>query len=261
MRALVLATLCLAGLTLVAQNRPATGIAPAFDVVSIKRNTSGDNRGDMGYRPGGRYVAVNTPVHLFIGLAYPVQGSQIVGAPDWFYSDPYDINARMLGDPDPAQREALWRSLFAERMKLQAHIETREQDVYALAVARADGRASASLKQVDMDCDAPGAPPQCTSMGRTGVATQGMSMPALARLIQPTTGRIVVDRTRLSGTYAFSLTFSPTRPNAPVDPARPGNDLPSIFTALPEQLGLKLESTRAPVEVLVIDHIERPTED
>jgi uncharacterized protein (TIGR03435 family) len=254
MRTLLALFVCTAAAGLAAQEEP------RIEAVSIKRNTSGASGGDFGARPGG-YAAVNVPIHLLIGLAYPVQGSEIEGAPDWFYDEGYDLTARISGAPTPEQSRPLWRTVFAERMRLQAHMETREQPIYALVPTRADGRLSPNLKRVDTDCAAPGAVAQCTMMGRSTLTSRGMSMAALARLIQPTTGRIVVDRTGLSGFYELSLTFSLTRPGAPVNPVRGGEEPPSIFTAVKEQLGLELESARGPVDVLVIERIERPTED
>ena len=245
-----------AALLLVAIAAPlAAQLTPAIEALSIKRNTGGS--GPMGARPGG-YSAIGVPIYLVIHLAYPVQG-EIIGAPDWFYEEAYDLNARIVGSPTKARTQELWRAAFADRMKLQAHVEAREEQVYALVPSRADGRVSPNLKRVEIDCELPDAPAQCIRLGRGVLTSQGMTMAAFARAIQPTTGRVVVDRTGLAGSYEFSLTFAPVRPNAPIA-AGPG-DLPSIFAALPDQLGLKLEPARAPVNILIIDRIERPTEN
>jgi uncharacterized protein (TIGR03435 family) len=153
----------------------------------------------------------------------------------------------------------MWRNLFSERMALKAHLEQREKGVFALVLAH-EGRISANLKRTDVDCSVADAAPTCTRLGAGVLTTNGMSMGGLARTIQPMTGRTVVDRTGLGGLYAFGLTASMTRPNPGINPDN-GSARPSIFAALEEQLGLKLVTARAPVDVLVIEHIERPTEN
>jgi uncharacterized protein (TIGR03435 family) len=232
---------------------------PGFEAVSIKRHSgNGPSRSEP--TPDG-HVAINVPVFFLIAQAYPVRRSdEIVGAPDWFYDEPYDVMARFAGPPTAEQRQASWRSLLIERFKLQAHMETREQDTFNLVPARA-GRVSPNLKPSTVDCTAADAVAGCTGgLTRGALTTQGMSMAELARAIQPMTGRAVFDRTGLTGLYAFSLKFSPTRPGVALDPdAR--TELPDIFAALQDQLGLKLERARGPVDVLVIGHIEPPTEN
>lgn len=235
------------------------GVAPTFDAVSIKRNVSrGPARSDA--TPDG-HVAVNIPVFFLIALAYPVRTSdQIVGAPDWLYEESYDLIARFAGTPTTEQRQAAWRSLFADRFKLNAHLEQRETDTFDLVLAR-PGRISANLKKSAVDCSAADAVADCTSgFTRGALMTQGMTMTEFARAIQPATGRIVFDKTGLTGPYAFSLKFSPTRPGAPLNP-NASTELPDIFAALQDQLGLKLERSRGDVDVLVIEHIERPKEN
>jgi len=234
-------------------------VLSTFDAVSIKRHVGGGpSRSDP--TPDG-HVAVNVPIFFLIALAYPVRTSdEIVGAPDWLYEEPYDLIARFARTPTPEQRQAAWRSLFADRLKLRAHLERREKDTFDLVLAR-PGRVSPNLKQSDVDCAAAEAAAECTSgFTRGALTTRGMAMTDFARVIQPTTGRIVFDRTGLTGTYAFSLKFSPTRPGAPLDPnAR--TEMPDIFAAMQDQLGLKLERSRGAVDVLVIEQIDPPTEN
>ena len=152
---------------------------------------------------------------------------------------------------------ALWRNLFAERLKVRARLEQRVRDTFSLVLAR-PGRISPSLKKTDVDCSAAAAAPDCTTLARGVLTTRGLSMADLARIIQPMTGRTVYDRSGLSGFYEFRLTFSPTRGAAL---AASADELPNIFTALQEQLGLKLESTRLPMSVMVVDRVDRPIED
>jgi len=116
------------------------------------------------------------------------------------------------------------------------------------------------MKKSDIECSSADAVAECTSLGRGVLTTLGMSMTDVARSIQPMTGRPVFARTGLTGLYAFSLKFSSTRSGPPLKPTS-GTQLSDIFAALQEQLGLKLESARGTVNVLVIEHIEPPTEN
>lgn len=239
-----------------------TMLAQGFEAVSIKRHVGG-GAGEQGAQPGG-YVARNVPLFLLISLAYPVRSSDdIIGAPDWFYDEPYDVIVRYERPLTSEQSQAAWRKLFAERTGVKWHLEQREKEIFELLLARAgsrDGRVvSPNLKKSEVDCSAGGAPAGCTSFGAGMLTTKGLSMAGLARTIQPLTGRTVADRTGLEGFYAFSMVFAMTRPNAPIrDNAA---DQPAIFTALQEQLGLKLAPARGRVDVLVIEHIDRPTEN
>jgi uncharacterized protein (TIGR03435 family) len=253
--AALLSTLAVVAGTLGAQSPDLS----TFDAVSIKRHVGGGpSRSDA--TPNG-HVAVNVPMFFLISQAYPVRRSdEIIDAPDWLYDAPYDVTARFAGTPTADQRQSAWRRLFADRFKLKAHLEIREKDTFALVLARA-GRVSPNLKKSDVDCAATAAVTECTSGLTRGIlATQGMSMSEFARLIQPMTGRTVSDQTGLTGLYAFSLKFSPTRPGVALDP-NSRTELPDIFAALEDQLGLKLERARGSVDVLVIEHIELPTEN
>jgi uncharacterized protein (TIGR03435 family) len=249
-------------------------VAPAFDVVVLKRNTSGDNSMSAGSRPGGVYTMVNGPISSIFGNAYRTPSNEIVGAPGWFTTERYDVTARIVGNPTPEQRQLLWRELFAERMKLQAHYDTREQPTYALVLARSDGRLGPNLRRSATDCAArteagrrgeqlPPAPqaangmPACSSrFGPGSILSGGQTMVRIAQSISGLAGRFTVDRTGLSGDYEFTLEYASARPGD-----TSAADEPNIFTALQEQLGLKLEPTRGPVEIVVIDHIERPIVD
>jgi len=230
---------------------------PVFEAVSIKRHI-GAGPGEQGAQPGG-YVARNVPLFLLINLAWPVHSSDnIVGAPDWFFDEPYDVLVRFERPLTPGQSQAAWKAVFAERMAMKAHLEQHDKETFELVMAR-DGRVSPNLKKSDVDCSGTDVPVGCTTFGGGMLTTKGLSMAGLARTIQPLTGRTVADRTGLDGLYAFTLTFSLRRPNAALrdDPG----DQPTIFTALQEQLGLRLVPARGQVDVLVIEHIERPTEN
>lgn len=242
-----------------------------FDVVSVRRSTSGEVGGRIGIQPGGRFVMVNMEIRSLIGSGYPTDTSEFVNAPSWIFTEKYDITATAPPNTSRADMEPMFRALLAERFKFKGHYETREQPVYEMVLARADRALPAAVKTLDIDCDARrtaslrgeklpelaplqnGMPPCSMSMSGTQLISNGMTMANFARSIQGSTGRVIVDRTGLTGHYAFTLNYT----SAP----RPDSDVPSVFTALEEQLGLKLQSSRGPVRVLVIDAIERPTEN
>jgi uncharacterized protein (TIGR03435 family) len=252
----------------------------AFEVTSVKPVNDVRTVGGGGFQPGGRYVVTNLSVRVLIRSAYRIQDMQIVGGPDWLGADRFDIQAKTASDPSQDQRGELLRELLANRFKLVAHHETRELPVYALVVARSDGRLGPQLKRAATpDCGSrgavppspPGAPPSAAPCGalKFGPGSFVARTAAIEQLaaslsnIPVLTGldRIVVDRSGLTGTFDFDLQWAPLPfPGSQASPAG-ANDGPSIFTALQEQLGLKLDSQRAPVDVLVIDSVERPTPD
>jgi len=258
--------------------------AQVFDVASIKQNKSGATGGNFG-GPPSRFTATNAPARAFITFAYRVQDFLIEGAPDWVKNDRWDINAKAEGsfpattiDGPDARREML-RALLVDRFKLSAHKETRERPMYALALAQPGQPLSPRLHASSVDCAALGAafrlgqvktlpmtPDGATDCGinnppgRISWGTQTMRQ--FASILSDTLQRPVVDRTGLDGNFSAVITYTPDsgRVTGADQPASDPNAA-SIFTALQEQLGLRLDSTRGPVEVLVIDHIERPTED
>lgn len=269
--------------------------APAFDVVSIRENRSGDLGQAMRRQPGGRIVINNVPLRTLIISAFGLQPQQLTGGPDWVDSARYDIAAQAsgeLGVTEPGTvgpSEFMMQRMLTDRFRLAVHTEKRELPIYALTVARSDGRLGPRIRMAAIDCQAamnemlkraqgggaPPAAPQRPDGGpgcgmRMGPGSQltagGMSMPALARMLAVPVGRLVEDRTGLVGGFDFDLEFTidPTLSGIPAGapPPAPANaNAPSVFTALEEQLGLKLQADRAPVEVLVIDRVERPTEN
>jgi uncharacterized protein (TIGR03435 family) len=270
---------------------------PTFEVASVRPNTSGSNQVSIGMQPGGRFNAVNIPLVILIRSAYRLQDSQLVGASDWIETERYDITAkadRDLPPPvptgPPSTGMLMLQSLLEERFKLKVHREVREQPIYALVAAQSPARLGPNLAQSNVDCQAaadanrktppppaappkPGERPRCgTHMGFGDIRGGARPMTLLAGMLAQVVQRSVVDRTGLTGAFDFDLRWTPdTLPRRPpgTPPDQPfrmnGVEIdpngPSIFTALQEQLGLKLEATRGPVEVLVVDHIERPTPD
>jgi uncharacterized protein (TIGR03435 family) len=248
---------------------PADIANPTFDVVSVKPNKSTDSGNRWGRHPGGGWFMINMTAGFLIRQAYPTKVEEVVGAPAWAISDRFDVDARATFVPTVEQERLMLRALLADRFKLAAHYETQERPIYNLVVARADGRPGPQLRRIEIDCATYKRPvpssgtakpdvkdaPTCgyrLSGGSTTLSliSGGRNMQGLADSISGYAGRPVVDKTGLAGYYAFMLEF------IIVD-----NDGVSIFTALQEQLGLKLEPARGPLDVVVIDHIERPTEN
>jgi bla regulator protein blaR1 len=266
------------------------GQAPTFEVATIRQNRSGDRGGGIRRQPGGRLTVTNMSLRTLITFAYQITGYQLVGGPGWADSDAFDVLAKMEGNPewgapgsglpDPAQ--LAMQSLLAERFKLKLHHETRDLDVYALVMV-SPGTPGPALKPSSNDCKAlaeerrqgklpqPAGPPPatgivpCSILGNAGmIRFDGFGMPQVANILIGQAGRLVVDRTNLAGSWQFVMTFAPEQragvaPDGQPAPSSP--DAPSFFTALREQLGLKLESTKAPVDVTVIDTAVRPTDD
>ncbi|HUP40090.1 MAG TPA: M56 family metallopeptidase [Vicinamibacterales bacterium] len=281
------------GMNILAQSAPAE--TPTFEVASVRPNTSGDNKMMSQTLPGGRYNGINIPPRLLIMNSYGLQEQQLVGAPPWISSERFDIVAKADGDlgppvsrDGPSKLQLMIRALLEDRFKLKVHREPRDVQIYALVLARPDGRLGSGLTVSTVNCEAlaaarrnepprdmpkPGERPQCGArVGFGELMTGGQPMLELVSLLSATVGRSVVDRTGLTGRYDITLRWTPDRVlqraagTAPSEPIRVNGveidpNGPSIFTALQEQLGLKLESERGTVEALVIDHIERPTPD
>ena len=265
----------LVAILLAAQVAAAQGLEPSFDVASVKVNTSGAQISRMSAPSGtGRFEATNASVRALILLAYRLQGFQLTGGPSWIDSVRVDIAARAAAPTATRDEiERMLRTLLAERFHLAVHSERREMPVYALVVARDDGRLGPRLQTSTTDCGAVGArdaSPQspsgqllCTTrMSPTSINAGSMSMTRLAVTLSGIVGRLVTDDTRLTGTYDLQLTFAPERPllgvttPPPVDP-----DAPSIFAAVREQLGLRLDARRGMVDVVVIDRVDPPDQN
>jgi uncharacterized protein (TIGR03435 family) len=243
-----------------------------FDVATIKPSDPNAMGSSSGSWPK---VSKNEPLKNVICRAYGELISRCLGGPAWLESDRYDIEAK----PDNAtaeqflklswkQREAVQhrmeQALFANRIKLKAHFETREVTIFALVVAKgglkmheaksSDGYSN-GLKRDDGKAYGAGVFSMSNSMGNATVTAQGTSLENLVLNLPGITGHSVEDKTGLTGVYNFTLHYSP------VDPPQPDSTEPSIYTALEEQLGLKLESVKGPGKVLVIDSVERPSEN
>jgi uncharacterized protein (TIGR03435 family) len=255
-----------------AQAPAATTTKPSFEVASIKLNKSGEQGARMLGQPGGRVTVTNFSLRGLIRNAYRMQDFQISEGPGWITSDRFDINAKADGDPAPDQMQLMLQSLLEERFNLVVHKETRDVPVYALVLAKADGKVGRNLVRSDIDCAAlgrakiaPPAPPlptpseprpvpQCgmrTGNGR--LTARAATIVQLGTTLASMVNRVVLDRTGLAGSFDIDLEWTPEQT---VDTSGA-----SIFTALQEQLGLRLDPARGPVEMLVIDRVEQPTPD
>lgn len=235
---------------------------PAFEVASIKPTASLDRGGGRsGWEPGGRYQAVNVPGVMLVRFAYGTPQRALLpyrveGVPPWLSSARYDIVGKVRSDLAPTERSELGakgpmflRSLLEERFRLRVHHESRQLQVYRLVRARRDGSLGPRLRR--STCTS--VPAFCKLEYLTGhLIFEGVPIGKFADDLSGSLDRVIVDDTGLTGPFDVDLEWSPDQS---------ASDKPSIFTALQEQLGLKLESTKGPVEVLVIDHVERPTED
>ena len=259
----------------------------SFEAASVKPNKSGDFSQFVRRQPGGRFNATNMPLRVLITFAYQLQPSQLVGGPSWIADERFDIVAKMEGDPPPTipgsgpdPMMLAMRTLLADRFKLVTHRETPDLDVYALMLAKPGGKPGPALKPSSDECEKvmlarrggppPGPPgpndPFCGLRGSIGrIQMGGFPISQFANSLQGLAGRMVLDRTGLTGPWDFVMTFAQDRPNGPVPPGVElppvDPDAPNLFTALQEQLGLKLESTKAPIDVLVIESVQQPTAD
>jgi uncharacterized protein (TIGR03435 family) len=294
--------------------------APVPYVASVKKSAGGLGA-QMRIAPG-MISANGVPVRLLMRQAFgQLQDFQLIGGPDWISSDRFDIEAKIEGGAPmtPQVLQSVIRQILEERFALKTHRETRELPIYALMVARSDGRLGPNLKPSSTECStmmsqrgrgpapggAPGpdarggvaitrggpppdgrggpgraggpppfdfdAPPVCGQRGggfgrlRAG----GTTMADFATMISGTAQRVVIDKTGLTGYYDIALTYTPTGDQLPQGAPPPGApapppidpDGPSFFTAIQEQLGLKLDNQRGPVDVVVIDSIQQPTEN
>jgi uncharacterized protein (TIGR03435 family) len=296
--------------------------APVPYVASVKKNAGGFGA-QMRIAPG-MISANGVPVRLLMRQAFgQLQDFQLVGGPDWISSDRFDIEAKLEGGGpmSPQVLQSVLRQILEERFALKVHRETRELPIYALVVARSDGRLGPNLTPSSPECTTlmtsrgrgpapdgrggpgpdgrggvmvsrgvapdgrggPGraggppsppdfdAPAACGQrMGGFGrMRAGGSTMEQFATFISGTAQRVVVDKTGLTGYYDIALTYTPTGDQLPQGPPPPGApapppidpDGPGFFTAIQEQLGLKLDNQRGPVEVVVIDSIQQPTEN
>jgi uncharacterized protein (TIGR03435 family) len=252
------------------------GQAPTFEVASVKLNKSGVPQSGPQLQLGGRVTLINRTLRYLVQFAYssletPLHDPQIVGGPDWADDDRFDITAKMEGDPPPLPATAnlarvMMRSVLTDRFQLKVRSELRDLPVYELVLARQDRKLGPGLRARLDTCERPvpqfkepdlrGDTPLCGLL-RGGRGTLNYRGVPISSLLRPSAlgglDRIVIDQTRLRGIFDIDLTWA-------ADTAASA-DAASMFTAVQEQLGLRLRPTRAPVEVLVIESAQRPLPD
>jgi uncharacterized protein (TIGR03435 family) len=240
-----------------------------FEVASIRENTSGEDRVSGGFLPGGLYRVVNYPLRSLIAAAYlrpqVNPGFLIEGGPDWMDTTRFDIEARAAAEfpaaPDGpnAPRRVMLQQLLADRFGLKVHHVTRQGDVYALTFAQADRRPGPAMKVSAGECSPCGLRIGPGSITGTGVTITQLMAP-LPRFVD----RVVIDSTGLTDRFDLTLKWTPA-PGEWIAPPPPGSafvppsaDGPSLFTALQEQLGLKLQAQKGPIDILVVDEARKP---
>ena len=265
-----------------AQAKPG-GPAITFEVTSIRTNKSGAAGGFRGTK-GRTYVATNQALRPVIADAYEIPAARVLDGPAWIGAasvdmrfvggDRFDITATLPEGSALTQVPAMLRAMLADRFKLVTHTEMREAPMYALVVARTDGRFGPQLRKASVDCEAAAAAGQILAAPKPGerglcvsevggeIVGRGQRLTALARMLSLFAGRPVVDRTGLTGGFDFDLRF----PELDTPPQGRAGGLAAdagggIFAAVQEQLGLKVESIRGPLEFVVIDSIDHPTEN
>lgn len=274
----------------VAAVQPTRGQAPAqtFEVTSVKPAPPGGRGVGVRFLPNGRFSATNISLRDLIATAYgtpqPVPTARILGGPDWIASDRFDVDAvaggPILADPTfdglPRPMFGMLQALLAERFQLNIRRENRELPVYALVRAK-PGELGPRLRRSENGCAAMralraagpdavaafGSPqPSCGLKFTRGViAAQGMPIEEIVRAaLSRYVDRTVIDNTELTGEYDLDLEWSPDSPagSGPDAAAPPPGDGASLFTAVREQLGLRLEAQRAPLEVFVVESAQRP---
>ena len=214
----------------------------AFEVASVKPSPPGAAERSLTRQPGAKLSASNATVKMLIFLAYQLMPFQVTGGPDWVGSEGFDIQAKAENPKaTPEQFREMLQRLLVERFHLQYHLATKELPIYTLVVAKSGSKL--------VEAKAEGLDVGMRNEGRGRLVGVKATMPMLAGSLTRVLQRKVVDETGLKGGYSFTLQFAPDE-NA--------TDMPSIFTALEEQLGLALKGGRGPVEVFVIDGAERP---
>src|SRR5688572_30283471 len=251
----------------------------SFDAASVKPNRSGFPGGDTEFRPG-QFIARNQTLRVLIVAAYGLEDFRVVGGPEWITSERFDVQARATSPVTRREAMPMLQALLAERFGLRAHMERRDHAVFAMVASR-PGNAGPRLRPavpaacVDRGPQPPRVPPgelpNCGQLPMTTGRLSGRSvrLDQLTEQLSPMVRRVVIDRSGLAGLFDIDLEWeiddeqraalSRLLPDWPLPPANP--DKPGLIGALQEQLGVKLESTRAPVDVLVIDAVAHPTEN
>jgi uncharacterized protein (TIGR03435 family) len=260
-------------LMLVAQSAaaPPAGSPLKFEVASIKHNQSGSDMAEGGTLPGGRVNARNVTLVNLVIMAYATPPDRIEGGPSWVSADRFDIAATGNRNASVAETRQMMQALLADRFKLKTRIEPRDRPVFDMVIAREDRLLGPQLKPSPTECAGqpggeslppPARPPDLANptcgtiaFGGNVFRGHGVTLAQIAGSLSQFAGRPLKDRSGLAGLYDFELKWS--RPSENPNP----NDPPEFVTAVREQLGLKLDAVRGPVDVLVIVSAEQPAMD
>ncbi len=280
--------LCAAGLATIAalyavgqenaapQAKEVTTQLPAFDVVSIKPHKSGDGMIRVMFTPDGvSYTGI--PMQMLLRDAFGIEEDRLLGAPGWARTNRYDIESKVQASDAPRlkdltadQRRSMLVPVLVDRFSLKFHHETKELPEYALVIAKGGSKLK-EVKPVDPGPSGDRKPSGRVFMNLGRLEAQSASLGPLMHILSQQLGRTVQDKTGLTGSYDYTLNWTPDDAPPPMaggpEGGPPRNDSanqsdaagPALFTALQEQLGLKLESQKGPVDVIVIDHIEAPS--
>ena len=250
---------------------------PRFEVVSVK---PGDPKGEP--RPieitPGRLVQSDMPLWNAVSLAFDLPMNRLARPlPELLTREPFSIDARMPVNTSVADMRFMVRALLVDRFKLRVHVETREQDGYAVTMARRDGQPGPQLRPSRVDCRArmeaqtrnqpvpplpEGAKPCAYSVSLGTFSMSGWPITTLLAMLSGQAGKPVVDKTGLTGPYDAEMMWAPETSQVGPDQLQPTvTDRPSFVTAMREELGLRFEPTKTSVDYLVIDNLERPGPD
>lgn len=247
----------------------------SFDVATIKPNAENDMRIMFRMTPGGFHVT-GASLRMLIGQAYGVRDFQITGGPAWMATDRYDINAKAEGLPErtpPGFLQPYIQSLLEERFQLKVHKESKEMPIYVLLPGKGSHKLKAAETPAGEGPGGPGGPRGgMIRMGRGQASMKSATMASLAQLLSQQLGRTVVDKTGIAGNFDIELQWTPepgqgvgpfggAMPPPPDAVAPVDSNGPTIFTAIQEQLGLKLDSAKGPVDIIVVDSASKPTEN
>ena len=264
MRRVILIAGILSGVTQIATAQQTA--APAFEVASIKPwspPTARATSGSVVAAPVGSGIFNrSTSAAGLIAEAYEVQDFQLSGGEDWVRSERYDVAARARREVSQTEIREMVKTLLADRFKLRVKTETREMPILELRLARSDGRVGPNLHDCSKGKRVPETPFRAPTGGAVAVSDCADGVRYLATIASRRLQMIVVDKTGLPGQWWFNVYYGSELPRIPgvdLSQERVNPDLPSFEGALREQLGLRLERTRGPVPVVVIESIERPT--
>jgi uncharacterized protein (TIGR03435 family) len=243
-----------------ASAQPRSNAAQSFEVASIHPTAPGAQGRGVEYAAGGRFTASGMSLSSLIQEAYGIRGFQISGGPDWVTSAQYSIVAKSESDANKDQVRAMLRRLLTDRFQLALRRESKEENVYTMII----GRGGPKLKEVKLDEANTNRGIRFRGLGK--IAGIMASMPQLAVLLSDfrmngvsILDRPVLDRTGLTGVYDFTLEWSAEEQSSDRTAVNPSAS--SIFTAVQEQLGLKLEVRKAALEFFIIDQAAKPTEN